>query len=156
LGGAAVDVHVGGGHADNRAVVGDDHDVVVLGHHLHPGGLAGLFGDLIALQAEAAPVLGLAAGPDVLLDGGAIAVPVLGDGEQGGAGPGLDGPDDPVPFPELDAPDAHDSTAHGAHVALPEADGHAVVGGDEDVGLAVGLQHGHELVALVQGQAPQA
>ena len=101
-------------------------------------------------------MLGFPAGADELLNGGALAIAVLGDGEDGGVGDGPHPADDKVPFPELDAPDAYRGAAHGAHVALPEADGHAVVGGDEDVILAVGLQNGHELVPLLQGEHPQA
>src|SRR5699024_6621497 len=79
-------------------------------------------------------------------------IAVLGDGKDGGVGDGPHPADDKVPFPELDAPDAYRGAAHGAHVALPEADGHAVVGGDEDVVLAVGLQDGPELVPLRPGE----
>ena len=61
-----------------------------------------------------------------------------------------------VPLPEADAPDAHGVPAHGPHVVLVEADGHAVVGGDEDLLVAVGLPDGDELVPLLQGDGPDA
>lgn len=58
-------------------------DVVVLLHHLDPGGLASLFGDLVSLQAEASPVLGFSPGTDVLLNVGALAIAVFRNGQQG-------------------------------------------------------------------------
>ena len=47
-------------------------------------------------------------------------------------------------------------TTHAAHVVLVKADGHAAVGGDEYLLRAVGLQNGHQLVALVERERTDA
>ena len=57
--------------------------------------------------------------------------------------------DDVVSLAEVDALVAGGGTAHGAEVLLVEADGHAVVGGEEDDLLAVGGAGLDELVVLV-------
>ena len=59
------------------------------------------------------------------------------------------GADDVVALLEGDAAVAEGGAAHGAEVLLVEADGHAVVGGEEDDLLAVGDAGGDELVVLV-------
>ena len=59
------------------------------------------------------------------------------------------GADDVVALLERDAAVAGGGTTHGAEVLLVEADGHAVVGGEEDDLLAVGDAGGDELVVLL-------
>src|SRR5699024_3114757 len=116
---------------------------------------AGLFRDVIALQAEAAPLLG-PVGADILVHLGALAVAVLGDHQHLVIPLGPGGAHHPVALPQLDAAHAAGVPAHAAHVVLVEADGHAVVGGDEDGLIAVGLPHADELVPLLQGDAADA
>ena len=57
-----------------------------------------------------------------------------------------------VALPQADAPDAHGLPAHGPHVVLVKAHRHAVVGGDEDALLSIGLPHGDQLVPLIHAQ----
>ena len=73
----------------------------------------------------------------------------LGGGGDGGA-------DDVVALLERDALVAVGGAAHGAEVLLVEADGHAVVGGEEDDLLAVGDAGGDELVVLVDADGDDA
>ncbi len=56
---------------------------------------------------------------------------------------------------ELHAPHAGGGPAHRAHVVLGEADGHAVRRHHDDVVLAVGLDHLHQLVAVLQVDGDQ-
>ena len=72
------------------------------------------------------------------------------------SGAGAAGAHHEVPFPEADAPDAYGAAAHGAHVPLIEAGGHAVVGGDDDILVAGGGNDGNQLVPFLQGQGPDA
>src|SRR5699024_9437119 len=78
LGGAAVGGDAGHRHTDDDAGVVDDEQVVVIADHLHAGNGAGLFGDVVALQAVATPVLGTV-GADILVHVGPLAVAVFGD-----------------------------------------------------------------------------
>src|ERR1017187_553572 len=59
------------------------------------------------------------------------------------------GSDDVVALAEVDAAVAGGGTAHGAEILLVEADGHAVVSGEEDDLLAVGDAGDDELVILL-------
>lgn len=95
-------------------------------------------------------------GDAVFLHRGALAEATLRNGQHRLAGLGQGGAHHIVALPQADAPDAHGRAAHGPDVGLVEADGLAVVGGDEDPVAAVGLQHVDEPVALVQGQGPDA
>ena len=96
-----VDVDGRGGDADDDAAVLDDHHVVIFPNYPAAGNPAGLGGDVIVLQALAAPALGqllaLGAGAQVLGQLGALAVAVFRDGEQGLALLGLLGADDQIP-----------------------------------------------------------
>ena len=71
-------------------------------------------------------------------------------------GGGDGGADDVVALAEVDAAVAVGGAAHGAEVLLVEADGHAVVGGEEDDLLAVGDAGGDELVVLVDADGDDA
>ena len=66
--------------------------------------------------------------------GGALAALLLAGLGRGGDG----GADDEVALAEIDAAVAGGGAAHGAEVLLVEADGHAVMGGEEDDLGAVG------------------
>ena len=59
------------------------------------------------------------------------------------------GSDDVVALAQVDAAVAGGGAAHGAEVGLVEADGHAIVGGEEDDLIAVGDAGGDELVVLL-------
>ena len=72
----------------------------------------------------------------------ALAVAGLVGGGDGGA-------DDVVSLAQVDAAVAGGGAAHGAEVLLVEADGHAVVGGEEDDLLAIGDAGADELVVLL-------
>ena len=63
---------------------------------------------------------------------------------------------DIVALAEVDAAVAVGGAAHGAEVLLVEADGHAVVGGEEDDLVAVGDAGGDELVVLVDADGDDA
>ena len=92
----------------------------------------------------------------VFADVRALAVALFGDGEDVSALAGGAGADDEVPAAQTDAAHADGRTAGGAHVGLVEADGHAAVGGDEDLLVARGLQDGDQLVALLKRQRADA
>ena len=155
LRGAAVGGDAGGRHADDHAGVVDDQHVVLVADHLDPHHWTGFLGDIIALQAKSAPLLG-PVGADILVHVGALAVAVFGDHQHLMVPLGPGGPHHVVAGAQVDAPDAGGVPAHAAHVGLLEADGHAVVGDDQDGLVAVGLPHADELIPLVQGDAADA
>ena len=95
-------------------------------------GEAGFVEDVLDLVGDAFEASGL----EALLVAGFVG---WGDG----------GADDEVALAEVDAAVAGGGPAHGAEVLLVEADGEAVVGGEEDDLLAVGDFGGDELVVLV-------
>jgi len=118
----------------------DAGDLADLGRGLHvddAGASAGLEAVLVDVGALAESVLGdgedeaggdvLALGLELLLAGLAVLF-VWGDGEA----------DDVVVLAEGDAFDAVGGASHGADVVLVEADGLALVGGEEDDLAAVG------------------
>ena len=109
--------------------------------------LGGLDVDDALPAAALHPVLGLL---------GALAVAVLGDGEDGGALLHHVGAHHLVAVLQRDALHAVGGAAHGAHLALREADAHALRGGEQDVLGAVGDLHRHQRVALVDAQRDDA
>ena len=110
-----------GGGGDVRGVAFEDER-----------GVGGLIHGVFQLGGEAEGFGALAA---LLFTG-------FGRGGDGGA-------DDVVGFAEVDAAVAGGGASHGAEILLVEADGHAVMGGEEDDVLAVGDAGGDELVILV-------
>ena len=103
------------------------------------GGETGFVEDALNLTGEAG---GGGAGEALLVAG-------FVGGRDGGA-------DDVVVLLEGDAAVAEGGATHGAEVLLVEADGHAVVGGEEDDLLAVGDLGGDELVVLVDADGDDA
>ena len=57
---------------------------------------------------------------------------------------------------DLDAAHAGGAAAHRAHFLLGEADGHAELGRDHDLALAVGAAGRHDLVAVVEADGLDA
>src|SRR5690606_30480282 len=147
LRGASDDADLTDGHANQDAGIGDQHHLVVVAHLGDAGDLAVALGGPDGDQALPAPALEPMFGLE-----GALAVAVLGDREDGGARFEHVGRDHAVAGLEGDASHPPRIAAHGADVALVEADRHAVGGADEDVGGAVGEHGGHQLVALVDPQ----
>ena len=86
----------------------------------------------------------------------AFAVALFGDAQQALPAAGAARTYNIVALSQFYAPHAHGGAAHGPHVLFAEAAGHAVSGGDEDVLIPGGLEHGDELVPLFQGQGPYA
>ena len=87
---------------------------------------------------------------------GAFAEAVFGDAEDVFTLRAAAGADDHVVFAESDAAYADGRTAHDANVALREADGKAVAGGDHDVLVPFRRHDGDEFVPLVKRDRPDA
>src|SRR5213596_215114 len=130
-------------HADHDPFLGDHHQLVV-GEHLFEGDdVARLVRTLQGDDAPAAAVL-----HPILIELGALAHALLGDGEQRRLAAHDHHVDHLVLLVELDPLHAGGRASHVPHVLLVEADAHAVVRGEHDVVPAVGHLHVDQLVAL--------
>src|SRR5690606_21737882 len=121
------------------AALGDEHQLVVVADGGHVDDRAVAVGRLDVDDAAAAAAL-----EAVLLDRGALAVPVLAGGEDhaelfavAGAGDD-DHADDAVVRVQVDAAHAAGGSAHGAGVALLEADGHPAARAQQDLVVVAG------------------
>src|SRR6267143_4947430 len=131
-------------HADDDALLGDQHQLVVGQHFLEGHHVPGLVGALQRDDAAATAVLHA-----VFIELRPLAHAPRRDGEQGGGAPHHDHVDDVILLVEGDAVHPRSGAAHVAHVLLVEPDAHAVARGEDDVVLAVGHLHVDELVALL-------
>src|SRR5205807_6177129 len=121
------------------------HHQLVVGEHLFEGDdVARLVRTLQGDDAPAAAVL-----HPILIELGALAHALLGDGEQRGLAAHDHHVDHLVLLVELDPFHAGGRASHVPHVLLMEADAHAVVRGEHDVVPAVGHLHVDQLVALL-------
>ena len=91
-----------------------------------------------------------------VLDRGALAVAVLGDGQHLRALACARRADHIVALGQTDAAHAGGLAAHRAHLGLGKGDGAALVGGDQDILLAVGQAHVDEQVIFCQAERAQA
>src|SRR5207249_4761583 len=117
---AADDGDVGDAAADEGALVGDDHHLIGVGDLQR--------GDYVAVALAGLDVddaLAAAVREPVLLERGALAVAVFGDGQERAAGARQLRADHLIVALQRDALDAEGCAAHGADFALIEADGHA-------------------------------
>src|SRR5712692_7328424 len=130
-------------HADHDPLLGDHHQLVVGEHLLEGDDVARLVRTLQGDDAPAAAVL-----HPVLIELGALAHALLGDGEQRGLAAHDHHVDHLVLLVELDPFHAGGRASHVPHVLLVETDAHAVVRGEHDVVPAVGHLHVDQLVAL--------
>ena len=130
-------------HTDDDARRRDEHDVVVIGDELHIHERARLFVEHARLDALAAARLHAVIGGI-----GALAVAVLGDGEN--IVPLFENEhiDDGVALREVDGAHAHRIAPHRADVLFGEADTLAGTRGDDDLVRACRELYGDELVAL--------
>src|SRR4029077_19952390 len=136
-------------HADHDPLLGDHHQLVVGQHLLEGDDVARLVRTLQGDDAPAAAVL-----DPVLIELGALAHALLGDGEQRGLAAHDHHVDHLVLLVELDPFHAGGRASHVPHVLLVEADAHAVVRGEHDVVPAVGYLHVDQLVALFDVDGP--
>src|SRR2546425_3175753 len=151
LGVAPGDADAVHGDADHDPLFGDHHQLVIGLHLLEPDDGARL---LVALQgddAAAAAVLDA-----VLVELGAFAHALLGDGEQRRRAADHHQVHHLVLLVERDAPDAPGRPAHVAHVLLVEAEARPVPRGESEVVAAVGHLHVDELVAFLDVDRPDA
>ena len=141
--------------ADDLAVLADDDQLGSLIDQLDADHFAVARRGLDVDHAFAAARL-----ESVLLDVGAFAEAGFGDAEDAGdvaIGFCRDREaDDVVIFADVDAAHAVRGTAHGADVFFSEADGHAVVRGEEDDLVAVGDANADQLVVLVDANGDDA
>src|SRR5580658_3087212 len=149
LGGAASRTDGLGVAADDFSELADDHQLRGLVDKLDGVDAADAIGDGKILDALAAARL-----EAILLDIGTLAEAVLSDGKNAICARlvllGCDGDaDDVVVLEKRDAADTVSGTAHGADVALVEADGEAEVCGEEDELRTVGETGGDELIVGV-------
>src|SRR5712691_7754316 len=121
--------------ADDHTLFGDEHHALVALQELDPHHLAVAAGGLDVDEALAAAALDA-----VLVEGGLLAVAVLGHGEHGAAGGHDLERDHLVPLLQLDALHAVGGPPHRPHVFLAEVDGHPVAGGEQDL-VRAGGQH---------------
>jgi hypothetical protein len=136
---------------DDLSAARDEHDLVVVGHHPNADDPAGLLGRLHRDDALAA-----ATGESVLVHLRPLSVPVLGDGEEGGARLHQVEGDDFVPLVELHAPDPVRVAPHQARLVFLEADRLAVPRGEDDLLRPVGEANADHLVAVFQGDGDDA
>ena len=130
-------------HADDDARRGDEHDVLRIGDQLHVDEPARLFVEHARLDALAAARLDA-----ILRRVGALAVSVLGDGEDIVSLAQDEHIHRLVPLRKIDGAHAHRVAPHGADVGLAEADALAGAAGDDDLVPAARILDGDELVAL--------
>src|SRR5262249_44924582 len=132
--------------------VGDEHDLRVVVHEGDADDRAVALARVDQDDALAAAVLRAEFG-----EGRAFAVALLADGEHLGLAVARHAePDDAVPLGEIDAAHADGGASHRAYLLLVEADGHALLRGDDDVARAVGDGGGKELVAVFDLDADDA
>ncbi len=137
--------------ANDDALGVDEHDLVILAHGLAADDIAGLFGDLVALNALTAAVLRCK-----LIDVGTLAKSLLGyDHQRLALGGKLHG-DDLVLIQEVHADYAHGGAASVAHVGLVEADALTELSHQDDVVLVVGQLDLDELVVLAKVDSCEA
>src|ERR1019366_5788965 len=151
LGGASGLANGGRLDADDFAVLADDHDVGILLHEENAHHAPGLVGGLHVDDALAA-----ARGEAVVFERGALAVTVLGDGEEQPVLLDHFHADEVIVAGETHGANAARLAAHGADVLLAEADSLASVGGEEHVVVAVGDLGAEEFVAIVQRHGDDA
>src|SRR5215470_2164277 len=151
LGAAPGGADLFGFEADQLAVGGDDQHFAVFsdrhdGHHL-----AVLVGGLDVDQAFAAARLHA-----VFRQRRLLAESVAGDAQHLLVAVHGDDADHVIVVAQRDAAHAAGLAPHVTHLLLVEADGHALVRGQEDLLRAVGQLHGHQLVALVDAHGDDA
>ena len=151
LGAARQQAYAADVHADYRAVVGDDEQILVAGDDNDVCDGAGLIGDVVVFKSHAAAVLHA-----VFADVGALAVAVFGYAQYRRALGRDTRADDIVALAQADAAHADRIASHCARVGLGKADGHAVMRCKQDLILAGGLQNAYQLVALIQRQGADA
>src|SRR5699024_9660302 len=131
---AALDGDVRRVHPNDDALLAAEQDVLGVVHDLDAG-------DFILAGVVVADALAAAAGQAVVLDLGAAALALLGDGQDSGALAADGDTHHLVAFLQADGADAVAAAAHRPGVALIEADSLAVAGGD-DQGVVAGGQAG--------------
>src|SRR5512136_1148486 len=126
-------------------LLGDHHHLILLLYlqGAHHGAV--LLGDADVDDALAATAL-----EAVLLQLRALAVPPFVHREHRGPGPDDLRRHHLVARLQVNADDAAAAAADGPDLLLSEADGHALLGGQEDLVLSSGEAHGDQLVRLVQ------
>src|SRR4029453_449992 len=142
---AALRGHFVGVDGDHLALGGDDEEVVAAPYLDHADHGAVAPGGLDVDDALAGPAL-----QPVLLQGRALAEAPLGHGEDLRAFLYHVGADHLVVVVHLDAPDARRAAAHRSDFFLGEADGHAELGGDHALTVAVGAASRHQLIAILE------
>src|SRR4029078_11146206 len=130
--------------AKDHPLFGDEEQLLGLEHARNAHDLAVPPGGLNVDDARPATAL-----QAVLIDGGPLAVAVLGHGQDGAALAQHFHPYKFVVLGTRDAADAVRGPAHGPDVILLEPDRYAVPGSDEDVALAVGQLHAHQRISVV-------
>ena len=134
-------------HADQNALLADEDQIV------------GVVDDLDRRHAAlgiVADALAAAVGHAVIVDAAAAALAVLGNGQHGGAGPADADAHHVIALRQADGPHAAAGAAHGPGAGLGKVDGHAVVGGHDQLVIAAGQVAPGQRVALVQADGDQA
>src|SRR5699024_3071733 len=96
-----------------------------------------------------------AVGDAVIVDAAAASLAVLGDGQHRGARAADPRAHHVVALAQFDDPHAVAAAAHGPGRAFLDMDGRAVVGGHDDLVVALGQMAPHQAVALVQAEGDQ-
>src|SRR5262245_8248543 len=151
LRGAADHADLAGLGAHDLAVLGDQHDLVVVAHAEQvddrPVALA---------RADVDQALAAAALHPVLVDLRALAVAVLAARQQRLGAVADDHVDDLVAVLGPDAPDAGGAATHRPHVGLGEADRHAGARAQDDRLADAAQVHADRLVALLEADGDDA
>src|SRR5262249_49656792 len=148
---AALRGHLIGVDTDDLALGGDEQDIVTAAHLQHAD-----HGAVAPGRLDVDAALAGAALQPVLLERCALAEAALGHRQDLAALLHHVGGDDRVALLDVDAAHAAGAAAHGAHFLLREPDGHALLGGDHHLALAVGAAHRHQLVALLEPDGDDA
>src|SRR5262250_3035506 len=151
LGAASGGANLFGFEADQFAVAGDDQHFAVFGDRHDGDHFAVLLGGFNVDHAFAAARLHA-----VFRERSLLAETVAGDAQHLLVAVHADDADHVIVVAQRDAAHAAGLAPHVTHLLLVEADGHALVRGQEDLLRAVGQLHGHHLVALVVAHGDDA
>src|SRR5699024_6890444 len=143
---AALHVDVRRMDADQDPVGTDKDEIVAFIHDLDARHAA--FG----VVADPQPA---AVGDAVIVDAAAASLAVLGDGQHRGARAADARAHHVVALAQFDDPHAVAGTAHGPGSRLGKADGRAVVGGDDDLVVALGQMAPHQAVAFIEAEGDE-
>ena len=131
---------------DRDSVLADQNQVVCIVHDLDAGHAA----VVVVADTQATAV-----GDAVIINAAAASLALFGNGQHAGTWAAYTGSNDIVSLSQLDDTHTVAGTAHSAGAALGKVDGGTIVGGNDDLIVALGQVAPYQAVALVQGNGNQ-